>query len=167
MMPVSEWLQTHLFSPLYEMTLLEKVVSIFIGFWFGIFPVPGMSTPLLFIGVLCINRYVEDPLTTAETTVCTAINLLSTPLMLILLPCWITLGQMLFGHAGSCDVSGLMHDLNSHGIIQTLKDFAQCLLLGVFAWLLYTPFFLSVALIFRGRSLIKARVRITELTSHR
>jgi hypothetical protein len=162
---ISGWLHKHLFSPMYAMTRVQKAVSIFIGFWFGVFPIPGLTTPVLFAAMFCINRVVEHPLSTAEYTVATAINLLSTPVLFILLPTWIHLGQMLVGSAGQCDVGQLTKEFSDNGLLQTLSDFAQCLFMATFAWALYTPFFLCIALIFRGRVLLQQEQRLSESDS--
>ena len=147
---VRKWLHEHLISPMIAMTWIEKLISVFIGFWFGVFPIPGASTPILLAALFLIDRFIDDRLTTAEKTVCTAINLLCTPIIFLLLPIWIHLGQILLGNRGHCDVGELISEFKSHGMMQTLSDFTHCLVVATFAWGLYTPVVISVALIFRG-----------------
>lgn len=154
---IGTWAYKHLIDPMYAMTWTEKIVCVIMGFWFGVFPIPGLSTPILFAAMFLINRVVHDPLSPAEYTVATAVNLLATPMLFLMLPLWIYLGQIMLSTEIDCDVAVLISEFKRSGVMKTTADFAQCLFIGTFAWLLYSPLVMCVALIFRGRSLSRSR----------
>ena len=109
---IQDWGHTQLVVPLQQMTLLERFVCIFIGLWFGIFPIPGTSTPLLFLGIFLINRVVEHPMSISETTVAAAINLIATPICIALMPVWMQSGISIFQLSSlSCSASEIIQNL--------------------------------------------------------
>lgn len=99
------WFASHLIIPLREMTWTERLLLISFGLWFGVFPVPGLSTTLLLLSFLLVNRYSDHRITVSESTVATAINILSTPLCIALLPFWMYIGTLLFKPETRCKAS--------------------------------------------------------------
>ena len=99
------WFSTHLISPLREMSWLERFLLISFGFWFGIFPVPGLSTTLLLLSFLFINRNLDHPISVSESTVATAVNVLSTPICIALMPFWMWMGSIIFQPEMRCKAS--------------------------------------------------------------
>ena len=93
------------------MTWTERIVLLLFGFWFGIFPVPGLSTPILIFGFVIVNRYALQPLAVSETTVATAVNLLATPFCIALIPFWMQLGSILFGLGNRCNAKRIIDEL--------------------------------------------------------
>lgn len=98
-------------APLREMSWTERFLLVFLGFWFGIFPVPGLSTTLLLLAFVSINRHVEKPLSVSETTVATTVNVLSTPFCIALMPFWMRLGSIIFSLETRCRASQIMDEL--------------------------------------------------------
>lgn len=99
------WFAKHLVTPLREMTWIERALLISFGFWFGVFPIPGLSTTLLLLSFLFVNRYLEHPITVPESTVATAINVISTPVCIALLPFWMYIGTLIFRPETRCKAS--------------------------------------------------------------
>ena len=108
---IKAWFMDHLVKPLHEMTWTERIILILFGFWFGIFPVPGLSTAMLIFGFVVVNRYAIQPMTVSETTVATAINLLATPFCIALIPFWMHLGAFLFGLENRCNAKRIIDEL--------------------------------------------------------
>lgn len=105
------WFRTHLVIPLKQMSWHERLVLVALGFWFGIFPIPGLSTPILLFGFLVVNALVAKQLTMPETTVATAVNILATPFCLALMPLWMALGGYIFGLGARCEASQIIDEL--------------------------------------------------------
>jgi hypothetical protein len=105
------WFRNNLSGPLREMTWSERILLVFFGFWFGIFPIPGLSTAILLFGLIVINRVIKRPMSVSETTVAAAVNLLSTPLSLALLPVWMIAGSHIFGLGNRCKTSKIINEL--------------------------------------------------------
>jgi hypothetical protein len=99
------WFVTRLVKPLHEMSWLERFHLIFFGFWFGVFPIPGLSTTLLLLSFLFVNRYTKHKISVSESTVATAVNLLSTPICVALMPFWMYVGTMIFKPETQCKAS--------------------------------------------------------------
>ncbi len=108
---IKDWFMSHLVTPLHEMSWTERLILIIFGFWFGIFPVPGLSTAVLIFGFVVVNRYSIQPLTVSETTVATAINLLATPFCIALIPFWMHFGAVLFGLENRCNAKRIIDEL--------------------------------------------------------
>jgi hypothetical protein len=108
---LKDWFINHLVTPLHEMSWTERFILIIFGFWFGIFPVPGLSTAVLVFGFVIVNRYSIQPLTVSETTVATTINLLATPFCIALIPFWMNLGSLLFGLENRCNAKRIVDEL--------------------------------------------------------
>jgi len=105
------WFMTHLVTPLHEMTWTERFILVFFGLWFGVFPVPGASTPLLLFSLVLVNRYSSKPFAVSETTVVTAVNIISTPICIALIPFWMRLGGFIFGVGSHCKASKIIDEL--------------------------------------------------------
>ena len=114
---VRSWFHTHLVSPLRQMSWVEQFLLISYGAWFGIFPVPGLSTTLLLFSFLVVNRYLDDRITVSESTVATAINMLSTPVCIALMPWWMRLGSLLFQLETRCRASQIIDELYGDDIL--------------------------------------------------
>ena len=159
------WFFTHLVTPLREMSWTERILLLFFGFWFGIFPIPGLSTPLLLFAFLLINRYVQKSLTVTETTVATTMNILSTPFCIALLPFWMRLGALVFQLQASCKASQILNELyvapilpqcppdhsSDNGFFEALSKFASCLGSATATWLMATVVVMPILLIVRSR----------------
>ena len=161
---LKEWFETHLVGPLRQMSWTEQCLLISYGLWFGIFPVPGLSTTLLLFSFLLINRYLHDRFSVSETTVATAINMLSTPICIALMPWWMRLGSFLFALESQCRASQIIDELyvsflshstsslsNKDGFLQALSKFASCLGAATCSWLLASVVVLPAILIYRAR----------------
>jgi len=108
---MKDWLVAHLVTPLHQMTWTERIILVIFGLWFGVFPVPGASTPLLLFGLVLVNRYASRPFAVSETTVVTAINIIATPICIALIPFWMRLGGFMFGVASHCNASKIIDEL--------------------------------------------------------
>ena len=106
-----EWFHTHLTGPLKQMTGWERFLLLFFGFWFGVFPIPGLSTSLLLFSFLVINRKLNDPFSVSETTVAMAVNVLSTPFCIALMPFWMRLGTTMLNTGLTCKASRIIDEL--------------------------------------------------------
>jgi hypothetical protein len=157
------WFYAHLITPLHEMTWKERILLVFFGFWFGIFPIPGLSTTLLLLAFAGINRHVEKRLTISETTVATAVNILSTPFCIALMPFWMRLGSFIFQLESKCKASQIIDQLygtcrflgfhlsDEFGFFAALSKFAGCLGAATASWILATVVVLPAILIARAR----------------
>lgn len=108
---IRRWFHKHLSDPLRQMSWTERLVLIAFGFWFGVFPIPGLSTPILLFGFLMINGIVREQLMVSETTVATAVNLIATPFCIALMPLWMALGGYIFGLGPRCQTSQIIDEL--------------------------------------------------------
>ena len=171
------WFQTHLVAPMKQMTWTEQFLLVFYGAWFGIFPVPGLSTTLLLFSFLVINRYFEHRFSVSETTVATAVNMLSTPICIALMPWWMWVGSFLFALETRCKASQIIDELyafastyphslfrsNQDGFLEALSKFAGCLGAAACSWILASMVIVPAILIARSR-IKRASTGLTERT---
>jgi hypothetical protein len=108
---LKRWFSENLVKPLKIMSGPERFILIFIGIWFGVFPIPGLSTPTLLFAFILINRCQKPTLSVSETSVAAAINILSTPLCILLLPAWMMAGSRMFGLNDRCKALQIIKEL--------------------------------------------------------
>lgn len=120
---VKGWFSTHLILPLRQMTWQERTLLLLFGFWFGIFPIPGLSTSLLLFSFLVINRKLNDPFAVSETTVAMAVNVISTPVCIGLMPFWMRLGSIFLDLSLTCKASKIIDELCEHCMLMFLLFF--------------------------------------------
>lgn len=146
-----DWVSANLLQPLLGMSLAHRFVSVFFGFWFGIFPIPGLSTPVLLSAVYCANRIISPELSISEMAVATAVNLIATPVCFALLPFWIKLGCDIFSIDSPCDTASLLTEFKKSGAIDTVSSYSICLAVGSAAWLMLSPFAMALSLFIRQK----------------
>jgi hypothetical protein len=151
---VSRWFKEKLIGPLNGLSFTGKVSAIFSGLWFGIFPIPGASTFLLVFAIQYLKMR-NAPMNPAQATIALAINLLATPVMLALIPLWLSLGSGLFGLQG-CDAADILPAFKE-SIIQAMQQFTGCLAAAVFAWVFATPLVMGPVFLVHRKSLENAR----------
>jgi hypothetical protein len=145
---INYWVMKKLLHPAQQMSARQVLLSVFIGLWFGLFPVPGLSTLMLTVYTVVIRTLLwRYRLNTAQTTLAFSVNLLATPLCFILIPCWITIGVEIFRQDISrCSISEISRSFETDGVIPTSGRFALCIGAGVSVWLMMTPVVLLIAL---------------------
>ena len=136
-------------DPARRMSAPQVIGAVALGLWFGIFPVPGLSTLLLTCFTLMLPRARAHGLSVPESTVALAVNVLATPLCIVLIPMWIKLGLWALrqGQEG-CRVGDIVQGFEVSGVVSTLGTFTSCILYGVLAWIALTP--LVVVLVLRS-----------------
>ncbi len=107
---INIWFASHLVTPLKQMSWTERILLVSFGFWFGVFPIPGLSTTLLLLSFLFVNRYLEHPISVSESTVATAINIVCTPICIALMPFWMYIGTLVFRPETKCK-AGVIVDM--------------------------------------------------------
>ena len=136
MASVNRWLHEKLLDPLKTLPLSGKVSAMVTGFWFGLFPVPGVSTFLLLFAIQALKIW-KLPFTPAQATISLAVNLIATPAMLALIPFWLASGSSLFNMQG-CDAADIIPAFQK-SVVNAVTQFTGCLIAAVVVWALATP----------------------------
>ena len=136
MSSITRWFHEKLLDPLKILPWSGRISAVLSGAWFGVFPVPGVSTFLLMFAIQLL-KIRGLPFNTAQSTIALAVNLLATPLMLAMIPLWLSAGSGLFNLQG-CDAGDIIPAF-SKSVITAVTQFTGCLVAAMLAWSLATP----------------------------
>lgn len=135
--------EQNVIKPAKEMSQRQVVVSASVGFWGGVFPVPPCTMPATLFCVLVYSAGVPkvQRFSVPMTALAVVINELSLPVDLVMMPCFITLGQRAYQCLSgdtlpSCSVA--LEDLQARPA-ETLHAFSTAFGLGIMVWALATP----------------------------
>eukprot|EP00434_Breviolum_minutum_P032368 symbB.v1.2.028624.t1/scaffold3050.1/size64711/5 len=143
------WMQTfieqNLLKPTKEMSHRQVVVSASVGLWGGIFPVPPCTMPATLLCVLVYSAGVPkvQRFSVPMTALAVVVNELSLPVDLLMMPCFITLGQ----RAYQCVSGRALEDLQARPV-ETLRSFSTAFGLGIMVWASATPLVLGKIRVF-------------------
>ncbi|KAF4748224.1 hypothetical protein FOZ63_020054, partial [Perkinsus olseni] len=93
---IKRWFNLNFVMPARSLEKLDLGSAILLGFWFGIFPIPGTSTALLgaFLVMFRRSRWTKWCPNAPQSTIALGVNLLCTPLCIGLIPVWLRLGAL-------------------------------------------------------------------------
>ena len=137
---VGQWFHEKVVRPLNDLSVAGKLVSVAFGTWFGIFPIPAVSTFLLLF-TFNVLRLRKADFNKAQMTLATAVNLLMTPLMFLLLPIWLAIGSFFF-RLEECSASDIIPAF-SNSVVHAVMQFTGCLTAAAASWVIFTPFALG------------------------
>ena len=146
---ISSWFHSQLLDPLKSLPNSGKVSALGVGLWIGIFPFPGVSTFVL-IFLIQIIKMRGAPFNTAQSTISIAVNLIATPLMLLLIPLWLAMGSRIFGLEG-CSASDIVPAFKE-SVFNAFTQFTGCILSAILAWLIISPAVLFPLYVLHKRS---------------
>ncbi len=127
-------------EPMRTLPWLGRASALLAGAWFGVFPGPGVSTFLLLFAIQFL-KIRQVPFSPAQVTLALAVNLLATPLMVGMIPIWLSAGSMLF-NLQDCE-AGTIIPAFKQSVITAVTQFTGCLVAAMLAWCLATPFALG------------------------
>lgn len=133
---ISSWFNSQLLDPLKSLPNSGKISALGAGLWIGIFPFPGVSTFVL-IFLIQILKMRGAPFNTAQSTISIAMNLIATPVMLLLIPIWLSMGSRIFGLEG-CNAGDIIPALKE-SVITAFTQFTGCILSAILAWVVISP----------------------------
>ncbi|EER06438.1 hypothetical protein Pmar_PMAR006248, partial [Perkinsus marinus ATCC 50983] len=93
---IKRWFNLNFVLPARSLEKMDLGSALILGFWFGIFPIPGTSTALLgaFLVVFRRSRWTKWCPNAPQSTIALGVNLLCTPLCIALIPAWLRLGGL-------------------------------------------------------------------------
>jgi len=147
---VVNWFQDKIVNPFHALPLPGKLVAFSFGSWFGLFPVPGASTLLLLLTYNVLAQR-KASFNRAQIALSMGVNLLMTPVMIMLLPVWLGLASFFFG-LPECSASDIIPAF-SKSVVQAILQFTSCLTAAAACWLVLTPFLLGPFYLIQKRSL--------------
>lgn len=116
-------------KPFTSLTVAECCLSAFVGLLGGCFPIPALTT--IVTAFLC--RLFD--FSTAQVAAAMVVNMLSTPLELMLIPVFATTAAAVIGSDASTFTSEfLMQTLSSGGVMQLFEVASALLAHAVIAW---------------------------------
>ena len=136
MSAIQNWFETKLMTPARSLSGAQVGLSIGVGFWGGVFPIPAMST---FATLFLCSVILASAFNPAMSTIAIAINLIVTPLQIALMPVFMDLPSWVTP-LPSCSVSDLLHSIRNEPILNTTKTFGSCMVWAVVAWVILAPF---------------------------
>ncbi|EPY28751.1 hypothetical protein STCU_04899 [Strigomonas culicis] len=134
-----------LIEPLKQMTLFESMCAVLVGFISGVFPVP-LTTALI---LLLLGRILA--LSSVQLVVATTVNVLSSPLQIVMIPLyaqWMTV--LLRGDASLYTATALYSALEK-GYINFFLSSASFLSRSAAMWMLLSAPVIGVLFIFTRR----------------
>jgi hypothetical protein len=156
MSSISRWFQEKLLDPLKTLPWSGRASALFSGAWFGIFPVPGVSTFLLLFAIQFLKMR-QLPFSPPQVTIALAVNLLATPLMFAMIPMWLSAGSGLFNMQG-CDASDIIPAFKQ-SVVTAVTQFTGCLVAAMLAWSLATPVALGPLFLVHKKNIDQANSR--------
>ena len=152
MSAIKVWFDTKLITPAKSLSASQVGLSLGVGFWGGVFPIPALST---FATLFLCSVIMTSAFNPAMTTIAIAINLIATPLQIALMPLFMDLPSW-YTPLPSCSVSDLLHSIRNEPILTTTRTFGSCMVWAVVAWVVLGPFvifsFRLVAVLLSGLS---------------
>lgn len=125
---VSDFVQQRLVEPMRDLQAVEVTAAIFIGVLSGVLPLPGAGLPVMFF--LCrLCSFVK-----AQYALTSSVNLLSSPLQIILLPFWGRGVAGVLGKDTSAFTATRIKNAMSEGILSFLSVCSDVILYGLLAW---------------------------------
>ena len=121
-----------------NVSLEQLTLSIVLGITLGLFPIPGLTTAVCFIGGLVVSVNVPIMMT---------VNLLVTPIELAMVPIFFMASnyfgiyQLIYGSTSitpSFDLSSMIASVKSD-ILGGILQFADIFLLAIIAWIVFVP----------------------------
>ena len=135
MVSIRNWVTEKFVTPANTLSALQIGLSVAIGIWGGVFPIPALST---FATLALCTAILANMFNAAMTTIAVAVNVIVTPLQFLLMPRFMNLPSILTGSA-SCSISDLMESIKTKSLLETSSSFGLCLVWGVFAWAVSAP----------------------------
>lgn len=127
--PVLYRFQEYVIAPASELEANEVSLSVSIGLWGGVFPVPAVTTfvTMLLVALLRVS--------VTQKALAFTFNMLATPLQLLSMPSFILMGNYLFREA-TCDPMTLLSTFNDPkvSIFTALANSSACLCAGAVVW---------------------------------
>ena len=121
--------QDYVITPAAELEAKEVSLSVTIGLWGGVFPVPAVTTfvTMLLVALLRVSA--------AQKALAFTFNMLATPLQLLSMPSFILMGNNLF-HDATCDPMTLLSTFNDSevSLFTALANSSACLCAGAVVW---------------------------------
>ena len=121
--------QEYVITPAKELSSEEISLSVSVGLWGGVFPVPAVTTfiTLVLVGIL--------QLSVTQKALALTFNMLATPLQILNMPTFILLGSSFF-NMSNCEPLTLLSTFKDPnvGFFSTLMNSSACLSAGVVAW---------------------------------
>jgi hypothetical protein len=125
-----EWVYDSVIIPLSDMTLIDLSITLMVGLLGGVFPIPGATTPAT---ALLAKWHSFHP---ARLGVATGINLILTPVQLLLIPTFAQLGSKLTRmDASTFTASHIAASMNG-GLGNFFRQAAAIILNAVIGWCL-------------------------------
>lgn len=144
MAAVQLWLQQKVAQPLRDMTPLQRTECLALGILGGLFPIPGVTTPVTMM--LCAAM----GCTKSQIAVATAINLMLTAAQIPMIPWFATVAAMFSGYPAEQFSVAVIVDTMSAGVVGVLRAAFVMLVHACVSWATATG--IVVALLFRWRS---------------
>ncbi|KAF4669125.1 hypothetical protein FOZ61_004961 [Perkinsus olseni] len=143
---IKRWFNLNFVMPARSLEKVDLGSAILLGFWFGIFPIPGTSTALLgaFLVMFRRSRWTKWCPNAPQSTIALGVNLLCTPLCIGLIPLWLRLGALVSPpRFAGCDPDSIVSAIKaSNGflaVLRALQAFASCMGLCIIVYLAFTP----------------------------
>ncbi len=133
------WLNKSLIRPLQLMTWRQRGMAIIVGLVGGLFPVPMVTS--LVCAIVCLFLRLSAP----QAAVATVMNLLLTPLQIILIPGFASLAAFVTGADASDFTLTAIYHAKEGGLLAVLTSATSLLLHAVGSWLVLSAFAVTVA----------------------
>jgi hypothetical protein len=105
-------------------------LSVAVGIWGGIFPVPAMATAVtVFLCTIVLFKFFNSGM----TTIAVALNVLLTPIQLVCMPLFMDLPHRILGFP-ACSVESFMYHMNNRPFMETIRTFGSCMIWAVVTW---------------------------------
>lgn len=133
-----DWLAVNLVVPARSMKRDDVFFAAIVGFWGGIFPIPGAST-LATLGIAALVKC-SPP----QASVAVAVNILVMPVQIFLMPLFMMLPNTIFHGLSHCGVSKFLESFKSMTFVKLLESFGVCMLRGICAWVMLAVVFIAI-----------------------
>jgi hypothetical protein len=128
---VRNWINTKFIVPASTLRPQEVGLSLAVGIWGGIFPIPALST---FATVFLCSTVLFSMFNTAMTTIALSVNLAVTPLQLLFMP--IFLSFVGFPISSASDVVDMV---KSQSILESISSFGKGFMYASGLWAVLAP----------------------------
>ena len=119
-------------TPASELEANEISLSVSIGLWGGVFPVPAVTTfaTILLAAILRVSA--------TQKALAFTFNMLATPLQLLSMPSFILMGNYFFQDSATCDPLTLLASFSDPKLsfFVAVGNSSACLCAGVAVWIL-------------------------------
>jgi hypothetical protein len=133
---ITNWIHKEIVTPARGLNGDQIALSVAVGIWGGVFPVPAMSTFATFGLTSFVFGALFNP---AMITIAVSLNLAVTPVQVSLVPFFMGFRSFV-GFNGTCNVSDLVESVKTVPFLESIATFGTCLLWGVLFWALLAPF---------------------------